>query len=1026
MTDDEPTRNLGRRTDPPPSASELESGETLPVDPLLLGPSSPALRVGTRVGRYLLEEELGRGGMGVVYAALDPELDRKVAIKLLRTAAAEGTEGKARLGREAQALARLAHPNVIAVFDVGSAGDDLFIAMEMCRGGTLRAYQQGKGWREVVLAYVNAGRGLAAAHAAGLVHRDFKPDNVLVGDDGRMRVTDFGLVRASGPAGGRETAPAQALKDRPVARATSPASSSGSGSSSSSSLTEAGSVVGTPMYMAPEQLTGREVGPATDQFALAVSLWQALHDEPPFLAVDLTERVRQIEGGQRRAPKNRAVPSRVNRALMRALAGTPAARWPDLTTFLDELERSTRPRTPWIAAGAGVAVTAGAIAFFALGRGGEPPCQRADAAGAGLWSAQRAGVERAFAATGTPFAAGAFGFADTRLGGFERDWRAAAIAACKDTRVRHTQSAAVLDQRVACLASRRHRVVALIAALGRATRAHVDDVDELVGALPRLEECNDAEVLAGKAPRPEQPARRAALAQVEERIAATRGKLDVLDDDQARAAAAAEASATVAEAAAIGYAPTQAEALITRAHIERQQGAVEAARRDLVEAAAAGTRGGDRAAVASAYLDLLYLDADLRADLPSAESWSQLAGAAVDAIGGPPGKRADLAEYRATLAQARGDFTAAVSILEQAVGDESLAPELREPLKGDLANVLTDAGEYDAAEAIFDEIIPVRSAAMGAEHPKVLGLRANRANLFYYRGDFVRCRDAHREILEARERALGKDHPAVALSLQALSTCLNKSARSKEALPLAERAVAIFLATRGAEHPDTLSARSDLGGVYSHLGDHARSLAVNEELLATRERALGKDHPDLAMTLVNTAIEAKNAGRVTEAIAYHERALGIFERALGRDHATLGFALINYGEALRAADRPADAIAAFERSGRIIGAALGEDHVVMAHVWYGLGQAELARGRAGVAVSWLERAVERRDRAGADLDRNEQAEAREALARALVAAGGDRRRARTLAEQAIAAWQELGENFDARRTTAATWLATVR
>ncbi|HUQ08220.1 MAG TPA: serine/threonine-protein kinase [Kofleriaceae bacterium] len=1017
MTDDDRTRKLGPRTElqpePHPTPADLESGETLPVLGEIMGPSSPALRLGTRVGRYLLEEELGRGGMGVVFAAHDPELDRKVAIKLLRTAAAEGTEGKARLGREAQALAKLAHPNVIGVFDVGTAGDDVFIAMEMVSGGTLRAYQQGKAWAAIVMAYVQAGRGLAAAHAAGLVHRDFKADNVLVGEDGRMRVTDFGLVRASD---GRETSV------RPVNRA----KAARPGTPLSSELTEAGLVVGTPMYMAPEQLTGRTVGPAADQFALAVSLWQALHGEPPFLAADLAARVDEIESGRRRPPRNRAVPKRVNRAVLRAMSALPAERWPTLTALLDELERSTRSRTPWVAAGGAAAVAAGAIAFLALSGGEAPPCDDADAAGAGLWARHRGDVERAFAATGAPFAAGAFAYVDERLRVFERDWRGAAISACKDTRVRKAQSEAVLDQRLACLTTRRHRAVAMVAALERAKRSNVDDVDVVMRDLPRLEECSDAEVLAGKAPRPDDAARRAALTALEERIAAIRGNLDMLSDEAARAAAATEADTAVKEAVGLGYAPTQAEALITRAEIARQRGKADDARRDLVEAAAAGTRGGDREAVASAYLDLLFLDADVRADFAGADSWSQLAGAAVDAIGGPPGKRADLAEFRAILARARGDYTVAADILRDVVDDESIAPELRGLLQGDLANILTDAGDYDAAEKLFDEIIPARSEALGADHPKVLGLRANRANLFYYRGDFAKCRDAHAALLPERERALGVNHPTVAFSLQALAVCLNKGGRAKEALPVIERAVTIFTASRGAEHPDTLAAKSDLGGVYSHLGDHARSLAVNEELLAVREKTLGKDHPDVAMTLVNTAIEAKNAGRVAEALAYHERALKIFEASLGKTHPSLGIAFINYGEALRAAERPVDAIAAFERAGKILGPAIGEDHVVMAHVWYGIGLAELARGRANVAVTWLERAVARRDRAGAELDRNEQAEAREALARALVAAGGDRARARTLAEQAIEAWRELGENFDGKRTAAETWRATVK
>ncbi len=977
------------------------------------------MRIGTRVGRYLLEEELGRGGMGVVYAAHDPELDRKVAIKLLRTATAEGTEGKSRLQREAQAMAKLAHPNVIAVFDVGTSGDDVFVAMELCRGGTLRAYQRARGWRDIVLAYVQAGRGLAAAHAAGLVHRDFKPDNVLVGTDGRMRVTDFGLVRAAGPLG-PGSRPAIRMPDDP---AVTP-------SALSSELTEAGSVMGTPMYMAPEQMTGGTLGPAADQFAFATALWQGLHGEPPYLSVDLTERVAEIAEGRRRPPQNRAVPARINKALERALASAPGHRWPDLGGLLDALERGTRSRKPWIAGGIGAAALAtGAVLLLA--RGGDPAaCGAADAAGRGLWSARRSAVEQAFGKTDAPFAAAAFGFADARLAGLEAAWRQAATTACEDTRVRHTQSPLVLDQRMACLTSRRQRIAAVVEALGRADRAVVDNIDTVLGELPRLEECTDAAVLAGKAPRPADAATARRLADVERRIDVLHGKR------MSRAGGAfsraeldemfAEAEVAVREATELGYAPVFAEALIARGTLASARGTGDDGRRDLVDAAAAATRGGDRERLATAYLDLLYLDADARADFAGAESWSQLAGAAVDALGGPPGKRADLAEFRAILAQRRGDFAAARKLLEDAVADTTLPAEEREPLKSDLALVLTDDGDYDAAEQLFAEIIPARTRELGAEHPKVLGLRHNRANLMFFRGDFGACRAEHAEILPLREQVLGPEHFAVARTLHGLAVCLNKSGRAAEALPLIQRAVTIYTAQRGADHPDTLSAKSDLGGVHNHLGDHAAALASNLEVLAARERALGPEHPDLGITLVNTAIEAKNAGRFAEALAYHQRALAIFEKALGPDHATLGFALINYGEGLRAAGKPVEAIAAFERSRKIIEAAFGGDHVILAHPWFGIGMAELQRGRARVAVTWLEQAVARRDRAGAELDRNEQAEARAGLARALVAAGGDRARARALAEQAIAAWKELGGNFDRRRQELEGWLRTVK
>ena len=226
------------------------------------------LGAGDRVGRYLIEEAMAEGGMGVVYLAHDPELDRKVAIKLIRRThygpgdEAENLEDNARLMREAQAMARLSHPNVVVVHDVGTAGGHVFLAMEYVRGQTLRKWvaDQPRSWREIVGAFLSAGRRLAAAHAVGIVHRDFKPDNVLVRDDGRVQVTDFGLAR---DAGSVEERPSQEL-------ARSPSGLLGV------SVTVTGDVLGTPLYMAPEQHRRDPTDARTDQFSFAVATYQAL------------------------------------------------------------------------------------------------------------------------------------------------------------------------------------------------------------------------------------------------------------------------------------------------------------------------------------------------------------------------------------------------------------------------------------------------------------------------------------------------------------------------------------------------------------------------------------------------------------------------------------------------------------------------------------------------------------------------------------------------------------------------------
>ncbi len=274
------------------------------------------LSKGTLVDRYVVLEEIGAGGMGVVYAAYDPELDRKIAIKLLQHGVI--TNDKAWLLREAQALARLSHPNVIAVHDVGSLPDDrVFVAMELVEGVTLRTWLERapRRWREVLPVLRSAGAGLAAAHRAGLVHRDFKPDNVLVGEDGRVRVLDFGLARPR-----RDTDPPMPRDSDRTIEASSPLHAT---------LTEAGAILGTPAYMAPELYSSTGADARSDQFAFGVALFEALYRMRPFDRGDT--------GSEPKQPPDVGVPPRIRATVLRAIAADPAARFATMDALLAEL-----------------------------------------------------------------------------------------------------------------------------------------------------------------------------------------------------------------------------------------------------------------------------------------------------------------------------------------------------------------------------------------------------------------------------------------------------------------------------------------------------------------------------------------------------------------------------------------------------------------------------------------------------------------------------------------------------------------
>ncbi|HET6339969.1 MAG TPA: protein kinase [Polyangiales bacterium] len=317
------TRPGYRNSDRSTTRQDTEHGAEQLSEPAL----SRAPAVGSRVGRYRLLQELGAGGMGVVYEALDPELDRKVAIKLVQP-----RFHKAQLVREARALARLSHPNVVIIHDVGDADGRTFIAMELIHGHTLRQWlaQQPRSYREILDVLVPAGRGLAAAHAAQLVHRDFKPENVMVGHDGRARVLDFGIVSALVAEGVGTPGEQSESGSRADAHA---ADGGGNDRSEASS-----GFAGTPAYMAPEQLSAHAVDERADQFSFCVVLWEAIYGERPFQGVTVSDRVSGRASIRPTEPAQRTVPLWLHRILIRGLSNHLGARHASMDVLLDGIE----------------------------------------------------------------------------------------------------------------------------------------------------------------------------------------------------------------------------------------------------------------------------------------------------------------------------------------------------------------------------------------------------------------------------------------------------------------------------------------------------------------------------------------------------------------------------------------------------------------------------------------------------------------------------------------------------------------
>ncbi|MBV8758529.1 MAG: serine/threonine protein kinase [Deltaproteobacteria bacterium] len=322
---------------------------------------------GTAIGRYIILQPIGRGGIGTVYAAFDPELDRKVAIKVMRPETLdrlEASEARGRMQREAQAMARLAHPNVVAVYDVAMSGDDLFVAMELIEGATIARWLtlRPRTWREIRDQFVQAARGLAAAHVAGLIHRDLKPENIMVGSDGRVRVLDFGLARAAaGATVESETTTRRGLADTQL----------GGGSPLGVSLTRTGTLLGTPAYMSPEQHLQQDTDERSDQFSLCVALYEALYGERPFGGTTVPEiGMAVLQGKLRPPPKSTRVPGWLRAAVVRGLAAEPTDRYRSVDELIVALlaDPAARRRKIALGAAAALAIAGAAVAGHHMSR----------------------------------------------------------------------------------------------------------------------------------------------------------------------------------------------------------------------------------------------------------------------------------------------------------------------------------------------------------------------------------------------------------------------------------------------------------------------------------------------------------------------------------------------------------------------------------------------------------------------------------------------------------------------------------
>ena len=816
---------------------------------------SETLPRGAAVGRYLVLERIGAGGMGVVYTAYDPHLDRRIALKLVHSRRGNSA---ARLLREARLMAQVSHPDVISVYDVGLLGEQVFIAMEYVEGKTLKAWlkERPRSPAEVVSLFVRAGRGLAAAHAAEVVHRDFKPDNVLVGSDGRVRVTDFGVARL---AFDEDTAPMPA-PDPPLYGDTT-----------------SGAMVGSPRYMAPEQIDGKDADARSDVFSFSVALYEALYGETPFAGDDLFQRRAAIAAGTvREPPKGSAVPGWLRRAVLGGLRADPAQRYGSMEEMLAALSRDpARQRRRALLAGGAVAAVALLVALGVRGR--SSVCKGAELRLAGIWDgARRAALQKALAPEQWPGVS-------RLLSAYAQSWTAMRTEACEATRVRGEQSEQLLDLRMECLDRKLADLGALsdLLASGSPQPRAVD----AAAALPSLQECANAAALRERAPLPEDADSRRRIAELRATLAKASALVESGDD--ARALALAKPLQSAASAA--GYKPLAAEAQWVVARAITQAGDLRAAEAATHRAALDAERARDDMLASRAWISLAWSVGHREGRGQEGRIWADYAGAALDRAGGDD--RLDALRLRAVgfidldegrLEEALSSFRRAQALLEaQKDQDEDLYGMVLEGL----GIVLDDQGKLEEALPVKERVLAIDEKVLGPGHPHVAFAEDQLAETLMLLGRPAEALEHARRGLAVRERALPPDSPFIAFSHSRIGYALHALHRDGEALEEHRRALEIGQKRLGTDSRDLTFSLQGMGEDLRALGRPGEAVAPLTRALALREKyrvdpgQLADTRFELAQALWESSQDRKRARELASAAAVdYLRALSQGER----------------------------------------------------------------------------------------------------------------------------------------------------
>ncbi len=835
---------------------------------------------GSTVGQYIILHQIGAGGMGVVYAAYDPKLDRKIALKVLRGDSGDESSAVARMRllAEGRALARVSHPNVVTVFDVGSVEDEVYVAMELVDGQTLGHWRDEavRTWQESVEKFVELAAGLIAVHDAELVHRDVKPDNVLIDSRGRARVTDFGLARPE--------AYATHSLEREERQLISKEDDDGA---SSLNLTRTGARLGTPAYMSSEQLQGREATPKSDQFAFCVALWECLYGERPFAGSGWMSLVLSVSGGEIREPPQppggRPIPGWLRRAVQRGLAPAPDDRWPSMADLRAALLAGDpgRARRRTLTAVALTAVTLSAVGGVYLHRAARDAearagCETQAHALEPLWGPERrAEIRGRFTSTQVDGAEDiAAGVVET-LDDFAAQWADERRQVCV-ARLQPAASPAdadLLARRTDCLERRRYALEAMLATFAEADDVVVKRSRRTAEGLADIDSCQDEQRLRNQPPLPEDPALRERARELRRALAQTLVHEHVGHYDEGLA----RSQTALKEALDLEFRPLIARARYRVAVFLEKRGEYKAAVESWAGSFRDATLCGDEMLAAEAASALAFTEGYQLSSHDAGIRWAELAGIHLERLGMTQTlTEATRLEVLAVLREMKGDYDTSLQTHHAALAlRRDLVPPTHHSIGYGLANlagVLQAMGRHEEAANSLLEAKDIFEAAFGPDNPTTAHVLNNLANLYARQGDYARAEPLLTRVQTIWTSSLGPDHPDVADVHNAFGELRRAQGRLDEAAALHERALATHERAHDGDHPDIAGSAIKLGQVQFLRGFPDQASAQFERALAVLR---GREDQHLAQW----GRARHGLGLVALHDRQHERARVYFERA---------------------------------------------------------------------------------------------------------------------------------------------------